>query len=255
VSILVSKTAGRYRVQSDSLSALFLVSSELERRLTDSLSKDGSDQRLVSCAEPFPYADYFSCIEAHFGTRQLLVGLYSQINDSAHLFRVVQKKLLARFKDKNPAPLAGVEVMMRDTYARLLSLADEAEEAQRRLARQCIEVSSQSRLLVQMTALRLGLPQAERALLEGFLCVWHRDTTGGNDESTASGWEEAADAGMTYLLKTSLAKSPKDAAQLNITLEMPQSLDDLKKKVAVVFDRLDKGGRLVVANEAPSSRK
>ena len=134
-------------------------------------------------------------------------------------------------------------------------MTKDIEEAQSRLARQCIEVSSQSRLLVQMTALRLGMTHAERSLLEGFLCVWHRDTTGGNDESTASGWEEAVDAGMTYLLKTALSKSPRDVAQLNITLEMPQSIDDLKKKVAVVFDRLDKGGRLIVASEGSSSRK
>ena len=122
VSILVSKTAGRYRVQSDCLPALYLVTAELERRLIERLSKIDNQPRLVTCSDFFPFADYFSAIQGHFDTRLQLRAIYSHLNDAAHLFRVLQKKLLARFKDKNPTPLAGVDTMMRETYGRILQI-------------------------------------------------------------------------------------------------------------------------------------
>ena len=54
------------------------------------------------------------------------------------------------------------------------------------------------------------------------------------------------DASMTYLLKTCLAKTKKNSVVLNMsTLEMPGSVDGLKKHVAMVVDRLEKGGRVL----------
>lgn len=125
VSILVSKTAGRYRVQSDCLPALHVVMAELERRLGERLGKLDSPSpsgRLFTCSDFFPFAEYFAAIEGHFGTRLQLRALYSRLNDAAHLFRVIQKKLLARFKDKNPSPLAGLDVLLRETHARILQI-------------------------------------------------------------------------------------------------------------------------------------
>ena len=60
------------------------------------------------------------------------------------------------------------------------------------------------------------------------------------------GYEETMDASMTYLLKTCLAKTKKNSVVLNMsTLEMPGSVDGLKKHVAMVVDRLEKGGRVL----------
>jgi len=201
---------------------------------------------VVTCSDLFPFADYFVAIQSHFSTRQELVGLFSQLNDSAHLFRLVQKKLLVRFKDKNPVPMNGVDVLMRETYSRLLNLSDEAEFRQRLLARQSQDLGCLSRLLVQMTGLRLGMASGSRAMLESYLCVAYLETSGGNDDTSATGWEETVYASMTYLLKTVLAKGgPKDGGQLSAPLDMPADIEGLKKHLAVVFDRLDKGANLV----------
>ena len=266
VSILVSKTAGRYRVQSDCLAALYCVSSELERRLcarldtahSSSSSSPSSSQSLVTCGDAFPFAEYFAAIQAHLDTRHNLVSLYSRLNDAAHLFRLAQKKLLARFKDKNPVPLAGVDVVMRETYMRTLQVADEAEARQRLLARQSQDLACLSRLLVHMTALRLGLPAAARSLLESYLCVSYIESTGGNDETSSTGWEETVDASMTFLLKTLLAKQPakqpRDGGQLSSSLDLPGDLEGLKKHIAVVFDRIEKGAQLVGGGEFESRK-
>ena len=59
------------------------------------------------------------------------------------------------------------------------------------------------------------------------------------------GWEETVDASLTYLLKTSLAKSTKETITLPISLEPLQDIDMLKKKISLVVDRICKGIRLV----------
>lgn len=137
VSILVSKTAGRYRVQSDSFPALLAVVHELDRRLRDRISQlhaamgtadaphgegGGGTIGIVTCADALPLDDYFATISAHFAQRLRLQEFVSQLNDCAHQFRMIQKRLLVRFKDRNPTPLGGLDILLKESYRKLLQL-------------------------------------------------------------------------------------------------------------------------------------
>ena len=142
VSILVSKNAGRYRLQSDSLPALFLIADDLERRLnarlalpgavvpaSSSSSSSGVGGRLVTCEDAYPLTEYFALIRSHWEARRLLAEQLAQLNDRAHQFRTVQKRLLVRFKDRNPSPLGGLDALMRESYDALLALSKSASAA------------------------------------------------------------------------------------------------------------------------------
>jgi hypothetical protein len=72
VSVLVSKQAGRYRVQSDSLPAMLIVITELEKRIKLRLSETSTISNLeavISCSDNIPLDEYFYCITEHFNTR------------------------------------------------------------------------------------------------------------------------------------------------------------------------------------------
>ena len=126
VSILVSKTGGRYRVQSDCLPALHLFTSQLEKRLNAIMAAHSDEKvtaaqaaRFVSklrCDDKMTIEAYFEEISAHFRVRKQLQGFYSELNDGSHLFRVLQKRLLTRFKDRNASALGGLDLVMRQTY-------------------------------------------------------------------------------------------------------------------------------------------
>ena len=58
------------------------------------------------------------------------------------------------------------------------------------------------------------------------------------------GWEEAVDASLTHLLKTSLAKSVKDSSAVQQPLAMPKDTSKLKRHIQIVCDRLSKGASL-----------
>ena len=43
-----------------------------------------------------------------------------------HQLRVVEKRLLVRVKDRNPAPLSNLELLLEGTHAQLMALAEQA---------------------------------------------------------------------------------------------------------------------------------
>jgi hypothetical protein len=56
--------------------------------------------------------------------RQNLLRIASELNDRAHQFRVVEKRLLVRFKDRNPAPLNNLDLLLRSTHEQLIALGN-----------------------------------------------------------------------------------------------------------------------------------
>ena len=122
VSVLVSKNAGRYRLQSDSYPALFLLCKELEQRLNKRLLGEayvsflassgaggdaGAQQQqqqgqkqgqspapapVVRCADALPMEAFFAAIQTHFLTRLQIATIEAQLNDKAHQYRLVQKR-------------------------------------------------------------------------------------------------------------------------------------------------------------------
>jgi hypothetical protein len=93
------------------------------------------------------------------------------------------------------------------------------QDSQTKLKRQSGDLACLSRTVVLLATLKCGLSDAERALLESYLCP-----EGGEEGAsgiTEQGLEETMDASLTYLLKTALAKNTKESATLsNTTLEV-----------------------------------
>lgn len=134
VSILVSKNTGRYRIQSDSLAAIYIIASELEKRLQNKINqslsststaeeKTSGSVQSITCGENLYLDEFFAMIELHFQIRSVLNDLLSQLNDRAHQFRMIQKRLLVRYKDRNPTPLGGIDILMRESYESMMKLS------------------------------------------------------------------------------------------------------------------------------------
>ena len=261
VSILLSKSGGRYRIQSDSLPSLYLLCSELERRLnmhakqgqtpSPAEKNPGLAVSSVRCAadERLPLEAFFEEITSHFSARKRLQAHFSELNDSSHLFRVIEKRLLTRFKDRNASSLGGMDILMRETYDHLLQLADLTQEAQYELQQRQISLGCISKLLTLLTGVRLQMTQQDRMLLETYFCPNMPHGTGGcsSDGLDATGWEETVELSLTFLLKTALAKVPKSTTKVNTSpVEMPESVDTLKQRISLVFVKLEEGKKMTV---------
>ena len=95
------------------------------------------------------------------------------------------------------------------------------QDCQTRLKRQSGDLACLSRTIALLATLKCGLNDAERALLESYLCP--EGAEGGASGITEQGLEETMDASLTYLLKTALAKNMKESATLsNTALEVSE---------------------------------
>jgi Bardet-Biedl syndrome 9 protein len=241
-TILVSKSSGRYRVQSGSLEALWVVSSELVRRLSGHFGSGGGragagvEPFTISYEEPLPLADFFACIDAHFDARKQLAKANSDLNDRAQQFRLVQKRLLVRYKDRNPAPLNNLDMLFQTTYTALQAAASRVQEAQAAQAACARRLSCATQLVLMLMRYRFSLDSANFDILS---CHLSPDVGDGE-----VGWEESVDAAITHLLRTVLAKTSREVATAPQTLTMPEDTSRLKRHIAIVCDRLGKGARL-----------
>lgn len=248
-TILVSKAAGRYRVQSSSLDALWIVVEELVKRLENHFgaSEDGEPSP-VSYSEPLPLADFFTCIDDHFEYRKHLATLSEVLNDRAHQFRIIQKRLLVRFKDRNPAPLNNLDTIMSGTFNQLVDIGNQVEKIQSDLKESAGRLSSSVRLMLLLMKYRFNLDEKNYEVLESHL-------TPIIDDTPEQGWEERVDAAMTHLLRTSLAKNAKESASVAQPLAAMVDTNKLKKHITIVCDRLEKGASLYIPPRQKSKKK
>ena len=207
-----------------------------------SAARDAQGFETITYEAPLPLADVFSAIDTHFAARLDLRRTSSQLNDRAAQFRVIQKRLLARFKDRNPAPLNHMDTLLAETHRGIVALADAYAAGQEKVVQAGNVLTCVLHLLHLLICLKLDLPEEEAATLAAHMALRvHDGGDPGSLHAQAQGWEERADAGVSHLLRTALAKNSKEASAVIAGLDMPPSTDKLKRHLAILCDRLKKG--------------
>mmetsp|Transcript_54162 Transcript_54162/g.128649 ORF Transcript_54162/g.128649 Transcript_54162/m.128649 type:complete len:827 (-) Transcript_54162:233-2713(-) len=237
-TIIVSKNAGRYRVQSGSLEALWLVTQQLSDRLSTHLSAASSPSD-----EPFeigyseeleePMRFYGSVIDLHFEARLALKAIHEELEKSASQFRSIQKRLLVRFKDRNPAPLNELDSLLNLSYTRITEGAARGEAAEALLKTASDKLQLTTRLILLILRLRFRLDTETFEVLERHWSPVVEDTPD-------QGWEESTELSLSVLLKTSLGKGgAKEAAAMpQGPTAMLKDTVKLKRLMANVCERL-----------------
>lgn len=190
----------------------------------------------VLFAEPLPLQEYFELIDEHLRCRHALAELYEDLANRGTQFRVVEKRLLVRLKDRNPAPLQNLELLIQGTYRQILELSGAVDTAQQQLRFHAYRLSSGTRLMLLLLRLRFALLRHDEMQLSSHLSPIIED-------SVDQGWEERTDAALTHLLRTSLAKKEAAASIAPQQLACPRNADKLKKHITLMCDRLHKGMR------------
>lgn len=181
VTLIAAKMSTRYRVQSDSLFPLALVSKQLVYRL-QRFSKNGDQQSVFKIASlsPLPVEHLFSCIESHMGTRKdvsdlrvsecqnktktLNLILFTSLDTPPHSFsfflswkddlgqlsvqfRAIERRLLTKMKDKKPVPLNQLDTLLYATQNEIISTSHKLEKSLKVIFYQFLASLQKSRLL------------------------------------------------------------------------------------------------------------
>jgi len=244
VKIIASKNAGRYRIQADSFAAMAHVTLDFTNRLCQHHAAGSSEPLKFSFQEELPVQEYFNLIDEHHSLRVQMAATRELLSDRAHQFRAIQKRLLIRFKERNPASMDNLDVLLESTYDELLELGTQHEEQQPQLRDLASRLSCGTRLFVLLLKFRFDLDEQNFNALSCHLsanCV----------DNFEQGWEERVNTSLLYLLRTSMAKQNK-ASESAITTQNPGLLEDvskLKKHIQLVIDRLGKGLRPIKAEK------
>lgn len=241
VKLIASKNAGRYRVQGDSLASLCHLVLDFTQRLEQ---HHGGGVK-IKFQEELPTKEFFDLIERHHTARFNLAATREVLAERASQFRAIEKRLLIRFKERNPAPMDNLDKLLEHTYSELIMLGEQHEQQQPELQELASQLTCGTQLFVMLLKFRFDLDEENyRALL----CHFHCSSV----DNFEQGWEERVNASLLYLLRTTMAKQGK-ASESALTTHNPALLEDvsrLQKHIQLVVDRLGKGLRPVAAAAA-----
>ncbi|XP_049780719.1 protein PTHB1 [Schistocerca cancellata] len=236
VTISTVKSLQQYHLQCNTFSSLCLFVYQLVHRLNKHFAKN----KQFSCGytSSLPLQELFEAIEARFRCRKESFKLEANLARKAAQFRIVQRRLLTKFKDKILTPMNNLENLLKDTYTKILISTDLLEENQKKLKYLSIQVSCCVRLLLFLLKLQNPSSQNNVDDLESALSCSVND-------SDDQGWDEITDAAVSYLLRTSLAKSVKDQQRsAPISLDALQDIARVKKHISMAFERTCRGSQL-----------
>lgn len=164
-------------------------------------SETGPCRLRIEYAEALPLQEFYAIIDDHFQRRKDLQSASEDLNRAAHQYRVVEKRLLSRFKDRNPAPLNNLDMVSEETYERLVELGEGVERAQGRLADSAANLGCAARLVALLAQHRFQLPCKDHALLLAHLFPDVTDTDDQVNERRLTGVVFQASVGSEKRLR------------------------------------------------------
>mmetsp|Transcript_9744 Transcript_9744/g.17769 ORF Transcript_9744/g.17769 Transcript_9744/m.17769 type:complete len:906 (+) Transcript_9744:236-2953(+) len=263
VTIRLSKTKTKFRIQSGTFESLWLVTNQFVRRLVSYCSRSqksegkgasGTEQGdygglQLTFPDPLPLKDFFRVLDAHFDIRIQIMTLEYALEAAAHQFRTVQKRLVARYKTKNPSPLLDLDLLLHDSFMRLNTLSDKMEVQKKALDVACSNLSCATHLLLLLIRFKFQLDSKNAYLLEAYLSpVIENDTD-------SQGWEERTKAAMLHLLRSVLVKSGTKNSMPALPMTLMSDTSKLKRNIQLVCERLSKGYRFVRASRKKGKGK
>ncbi|XP_077158702.1 protein PTHB1 isoform X2 [Paroedura picta] len=176
ITLLASKTSQRYRLQSEQFEDIWLIAKELVHRLEEYFRKKRSKDFACTFSGPIPLQEYFEIIDHHFELR-LNAGKYEQLlSERAIQFRAIERRLLARFKDKTPAPLQHLDTLLEGTYRQ--GWEESVDASVSYLLKTCLsKISKEHGLIVPN---QLSIPKDTNRLKKHITLLYDRLAKGGH---------------------------------------------------------------------------
>ncbi|CAH0555835.1 unnamed protein product [Brassicogethes aeneus] len=229
VSILLAKSSGRYRLQSDSFASLNLLIEIILVRLAKHFSNKCEFK--VSYASALPANELLSYVNSHFNVRQRVKNLQAELMQLSCQYRVIQKRLIAKFKVKNPTSLVNLELLLEDTHKDIVKVTDALGVEMEELKQSKIELSCALKVIKNLIGI-MDVKKDIKDYIEATFCENIVDVDTQN-------WEDVIDGSFCYLLRTVLAKNEKDKLRATqSSFEEVKDVSKVEKHLVQVLERI-----------------
>lgn len=86
------------------------------------IPRRGITQQVTHSQDAVPLEEMYSSIDRHWQAQQAVRATEAALADRAQQHRAVQKRLLMRFKDRQPSSVAHLDLLLAETFQELLQL-------------------------------------------------------------------------------------------------------------------------------------
>jgi len=229
-TLLVAKTGSKFRVQSSQFEGLFYVTMMLVQKVT---SKNPNFR--FTFQDSLPLQDFFMLIDEHFNLRHNLGEKKRNLELKANEFRVIEKRMLTRFKDRNPTPMNNLEILLQKSYQDIMELGNIIEEEQEKLAIFSHRLYVSAMFVTFLLKLRFALPDSFEEELRNYFA------SESNTFEGEIGWEEITYNNLNYLQKFIASKGEMSDYRAPVLQRLDDS-EKLKKVITSFLDRIAKYG-------------
>tara|TARA_B110000285_G_C15041413_1_gene572011 strand:- start:202 stop:555 length:354 start_codon:yes stop_codon:yes gene_type:complete len=115
---------------------------------------------------------------------------------------MIQKRLLNRFKDKNPSPLNNLDFLLNHTYDQIIEMAMKIEKHKIETKKLAQKLACSLEVVLLLLRIKARLPKDQFVILRHFI-------PSNIDSESETGWEESTLASVQHLLKSGLNKASK----------------------------------------------
>ncbi|CAD8199543.1 unnamed protein product [Paramecium pentaurelia] len=205
VSILANKQNDRWRLQSDNFEAISFLLHELVVR----------ERENVKYTEDVPLKDIFGVIDEHFTLKLSLKEYEKDLEQKATEFRAIQKKILQRFKENNPASVESMNSLLELCFQQFIQLMDNTQKCQNIFKQLQHNLQCMIHLMLLLCYLRFKITQEQ---LEELRRLFYCDKD----------WEEEVFININYYLKGQIPDVVHENTQ------------KIKKIITMLIDKLSK---------------
>ncbi|XP_028132016.1 protein PTHB1 isoform X1 [Diabrotica virgifera virgifera] len=231
VTVLLAKSSDRYRIQSSSIASLSCIIEQIIFRLNNHYRN--VDEFKVVYSSALPSTEVVLYVKEHFSSRQEVSKLETSLQQLGQQFIIIQKRLISKFKVKNPTPLTNLEVLMKDTYNEIDNTIQMLNKANKKLTKAQVELSCVLNLIENL----IKIMDIDNKMKEEIVSIFCPSV----DDIESQDWEDVMDAALSYLLRTSLAKSEKDKLRISQSnVEKVTDISKMEKRLVQVLERISK---------------
>lgn len=229
-TILVAKTGNKFRVQSSQFEGLFYVT-EMLVQLVEGKNKNMK----FTFPDSLPLQDFFMAIDEHYNNRNSVKEKRQTLEQKANEFRVIEKRMLTRFKDRNPTPMNNLDFLMQKCYQDIMELGNNIEEEQVKLQACSHKLHVCAQFISFLLKLRFSLPDSFDDEIRSYIA----DDVLGTDAEI--GWEEITYNNLSYLAKF-IASKGEMGDYKSPALQRLDDVGKLKKTITSFLDKIAKYG-------------
>eukprot|EP00828_Plagiopyla_frontata_P009753 TRINITY_DN15050_c0_g1_i1.p2 TRINITY_DN15050_c0_g1~~TRINITY_DN15050_c0_g1_i1.p2 ORF type:complete len:249 (+),score=33.48 TRINITY_DN15050_c0_g1_i1:229-975(+) len=223
-TILQAKSSTKYRFQSSCFEGLQYCFREFVQRV------ENMQGIQIIYGEALPLQDFFGLIIDHNELFETMTQNSKELEAKATKFRIIQKRLLTRYKEKNPTPLNSLDILFQQCYQDIIDQGTKNSQIISAFYACSKKLALATNFIALLLKLRFNLSNSAYQMVQNIFVAEQID-------SDLQAWENIVDYNITNFIKVVLKKEkPTQSVVTKI-----EDIELFKKHITILFDKISKG--------------